>query len=130
MSKVIRGFREREDLKNIQFFRNFSPVMYAALLNNCKCIMGNSSSGIRESAFLGVPCVNIGNRQKGRERGPNIVDVPNNATQIVNAVKKQINKGRFPSSNLFGDGEAGKKIANILEKCDVSLIKKLNYLNK
>ena len=56
----------------LHFYRNFSPEDYARLVNNSRCIVGNSSSGLREGAFLGVPCVNVGSRQSGRERAANV----------------------------------------------------------
>ncbi len=130
ISKKVRQFRELENFPNIQFFKNFSPLDYAALLNNCSCIMGNSSSGIREASFLGVPCVNIGNRQVGRERGNNVLDVPHESGAITNAVLKQIEIKRYPPSKIFGNGNAGKEIAKVLSEYDFELIKKLNYLEK
>ena len=130
ISKRIRQFREVDIHSNIQFFKNFSPLDYACLLNNCSCIMGNSSSGIREASFLGVPSVNIGNRQIGRERGINVIDVPHNSELISEAVLKQIKTKRFPSSKIFGDGTAGYKIAKVLSENDFQLIKRLNYLEK
>ena len=92
--------------------------------------MGNSSSGIREASFLGVPCVNIGNRQVGRERGNNVLDVPHESGAITNAVLKQIEIKRYPPSKIFGNGNAGKEIAKVLSEYDFELIKKLNYLEK
>ena len=129
ISKKIRQFREIENFSNIQFFKNFSPLDYAALLKNCSCIMGNSSSGIREASFLGIPCVNIGNRQMGRERGKNVIDVPHESESITNAVLKQIDIKKYPQSKIFGNGEAGKEIAKVLSEYDFELIKKLNYLD-
>ena len=91
--------------------------------------MGNSSSGIREASFLGIPCVNIGNRQMGRERGNNVIDVPHESESITNAVLKQIDIKKYPQSKIFGNGEAGKEIAKVLSEYDFELIKKLNYLD-
>jgi hypothetical protein len=60
---------------NIHFFKNMAPTDFLRLLYNSKCIVGNSSVGIRECSFLGVPAVNIGSRQAGRDRGSNVIDV-------------------------------------------------------
>ena len=72
ISKGLRIFRERANPGYIHFFRNFAAEDYACLINNAACLVGNSSSGIREGAFLGVPCVNIGSAPAragtGRER--------------------------------------------------------------
>ncbi len=127
-SKEIRKFRElNKNLKNILFYKNFSPEEYATILNNCSCIFGNSSSGIREASYLGIPAVNIGNRQRNREIAKNVVNVKYLSKDIVKAVLKQFNK-RFKKNNLYGDGKAGEKIAQILSTCDLDIVKKLNYI--
>ena len=117
ISKAIREFREKYKLKDIHFFRNFTPEDFLALLLRSKCIMGNSSVGIRECSFLGVPAVNIGTRQSGREQGENVINVPYSKEDIMKALKKHFQNGnRYPSIPLYGDGTAGGQIAEILEK--------------
>ena len=91
--------------------------------------MGNSSSGIREAAFLGTPCVNIGSRQSGRERGENVINVKHNCNEIYNAISKQINHGKYPKSTLFGDGNSGKRIAEILSNVKPKIQKRISYLS-
>tara|TARA_Y100000768_G_scaffold113266_1_gene83471 strand:+ start:26433 stop:27611 length:1179 start_codon:yes stop_codon:yes gene_type:complete len=127
-SKKIRNFREKnKQLDNILFYKNFTPEEYATIINNCSCIFGNSSSGIREASFLGIPTVNIGNRQHLRETSENVINVECKAENIVKAVVKQNNK-KYKKSSLYGDGTAGQKIAKILARCDLSIGKKLNYI--
>ena len=89
--------------------------LYATLIYNSACLIGNSSSGIREAEFLGVPVVNIGTRQEGRQRGENVIDVNHNTKEILAAITTQLQAKRFLSKHIYGDGEAGKKIATILE---------------
>jgi UDP-hydrolysing UDP-N-acetyl-D-glucosamine 2-epimerase len=114
-AKAIRDFRERYQLGNMHFFRNFEPEDFLALLIKTKCLVGNSSVGIRECSFLGVPVINIGNRQRGRERGMNVIDVAHSKDEIMTAIAKHFKNGnKYPSSTLYGDGTAGEKIANIL----------------
>ena len=127
VSNGIRTFRENIKARNIRFFKNFQPEEYVSLLANAKCIIGNSSSGIREASFLGTPCVNIGTRQTGRERGENVIDVNNKSDEIYNAILKQIKNGKYPKSNLFGDGNSGKKIAQILSTVEPKIQKKISY---
>jgi UDP-N-acetylglucosamine 2-epimerase len=129
IAKGIRVFREsHKDLDLMHFFINFSAEDYIKVLYNCACFVGNSSSGIREGAFLGVPAVNIGTRQVGRERGRNVIDVGYNCREIKEVVIKQLTHGKYPSDNLYGDGTAGEKIADILAKTDtVSIQKRLVY---
>ena len=83
INKGIRMFREKCSPDYIHFFKSLPIELYAPLLKNAGCILGNSSSGIRESAFLGTPSVNIGSRQHGRERGKNVVDVGYDNSEIV-----------------------------------------------
>ena len=127
VSNGIRTFRENIKARNIRFFKNFQPEEYVSLLANAKCIIGNSSSGIREASFLGTPCVNIGTRQTGRERGENVIDVNYKSDEIYNAILKQIKNGKYPKSNLFADGNSGKKIAQILSTVEPKIQKKISY---
>ena len=113
ITKKIRSFRENQKNIKINFFTNLETEDYLKLIKNAKCLIGNSSSGIRESAYLGVPTVNIGSRQNLRERGNNVVDVEPRVHLIINAVKKITNK-KIKSSNLYGLGDSVKKIVKIL----------------
>ena len=96
-------------------------------MNKAACIVGNSSSALREGAFLGVPAVNVGTRQQGRERGPNVADAGHDAGAIENAVRGQIAHGRYPRSSLFGDGQAGQRMANVLADAEITVQKRLAY---
>ncbi|MGB5547759.1 MAG: UDP-N-acetylglucosamine 2-epimerase, partial [Polyangiales bacterium] len=71
----IRAFREAYNPPNLHFFKNMAPDDFLRLLYHSRCLVGNSSAGIRECSFLGVPVVNIGGRQTGRDRGANVRDV-------------------------------------------------------
>jgi UDP-hydrolysing UDP-N-acetyl-D-glucosamine 2-epimerase len=126
-SKGIRAFRETEKPQNIQFFKNVLPEEFLNIIYNSKCIVGNSSVAIRECAFLGVPAVNIGGRQTGRERGGNTIDTGYNSGQIMKAIKQQLENGRYPSNPIYGDGHAGEKIANILATVPLRIEKRLMY---
>ncbi len=95
VSKGLRMFRESEDPDYIHFYRNFSPDDYVRLIANCRCLVGNSSSALREGAFLGVPAVNIGTRQGGRECGENVIHVGYDAREIEDAVRRQMANGRY-----------------------------------
>ena len=91
--------------------------LYLGLLKHAALLIGNSSSGIIEAASFGTPVINIGDRQKGRERNTNVIDVPANATAIRRALVKVWNNGRpirFPKHNIYGSGRTSQKIARIL----------------
>ncbi len=124
MSKSLRRFRESETTKRFFFIKNISPEAYAELIAHSACLVGNSSSALREGAFLGVPAVNIGTRQNGRERAGNVLSVPHNREEILLAIKKQVRNGRYDSSPLFGEGNAGKKIADVLATIDIPSVQK------
>ena len=127
VSKGLRVARERGEAEGIHFYRNFSPEDYGRLIANAVCIVGNSSSGIRECAYLGTPAVNVGTRQQGREHGHNVEHAPYEAGKIGDAIRAQLSKGKFPRDETFGDGTAGAKIASILASVEVSIQKRLTY---
>lgn len=129
VAKGIRVFRENNETPNMHFYRNFDPEDYVRLLANARCIVGNSSSGLREGAYLGTPCVNIGTRQAGRERATNVTDVGYDSDAIAQAIRAQIKHGLYPSSNLVGDGTAGRQIADILATHEFKIQKRISYID-
>ncbi len=126
-SNGIRAFREIEKPANIHFFKNMAPADFLRLLYNSKCIVGNSSVGIRECSFLGVPAVNIGSRQTGRDRGRNVIDVDHDRALISAAIQHHFENGRAPRDTLYGDGRAGGRIAQVLATVPLRIDKMLQY---
>lgn len=126
-SKGIRVFRENETVPNIRFFKNMLPDDFLRLIYNSCCIVGNSSVGIRECSYMGVPAVNIGSRQAGRDRGINVLDVNYDRREILNAINIHLKNGRYPCDKLYGDGKAGQRIADLLATIPVSIEKKLAF---
>lgn len=126
ISKQIRIWRERKKMKKIRFLRNIPSDYYITLMKNASCIVGNSSSAIREGSYIGIPAINIGTRQNKRLRGKNVIDVRNNSAQIINAIKKQIKVGKYKSQNIYGNGTASKKIVKILKRIKNINIQKTN----
>ncbi|MFA5292225.1 MAG: UDP-N-acetylglucosamine 2-epimerase [Phycisphaerae bacterium] len=127
IAKGIRTFRERNNANYLHLFKNLPPEVYIRLMDTCKCVIGNTSSAIREGAFIGTPAVNIGSRQNGRQRGKNVIDVDCDRKQIVNAIKKQIKHGKYNSEHIYGNGNAGERIADILSKCNINIQKQNFY---
>lgn len=127
ISKGIRHFRETRAIPHIYFFKNLTPEDFLRLMIGSNCMVGNSSVSIREASFLGVPAVNIGNRQAGRDRGPNIIDTGYVAKDILRAIKQHLDNGKYPSANLYGDGKSGPRIADILAKQPLTVHKRLAY---
>ncbi len=122
IAKGIRQFRENNNRDiNFHFVKNFSPENYARVLNNAKCAVGNSSSFLREGAFLGVPAVIVGDRQKNREHASNILFSDYKADMIIKKIAKQLEIGRYDSDKKFGHGQAGQKIAATLSEINIKL---------
>jgi UDP-hydrolysing UDP-N-acetyl-D-glucosamine 2-epimerase len=126
-SNGIRSYRELYDPGSIHFFKNMEPLDFLRLIYNSRCLIGNSSVGIRESSFLGLAVVNIGSRQAGRERGPNVVDVGYDSNEIRSAIEHHARNGRYPSDRLYGDGASGTRIANLLSEIPLKVEKRLAY---
>lgn len=126
-SSGIRQFREIYNPQNIHFFKNMEPNDFLRLIKNSKCLIGNSSVGIRESSFLGVPVVNIGSRQDGRERGKNVIDCSYNKIEIKESILKHLEHGPYESEFIYGKGNAGNKIAEALATSKLKFHKKIIY---
>jgi len=126
-SKGIRVFREKEDPANFHLFRNMFPEDFLRLLCGSTAIVGNSSVAIRECSYLGVPAVNIGTRQLGRERGQNVIDVAHDRRAIADAVAAHLTRGKPKRDLLYGDGKAGERIAACLASAELTIEKRLTY---
>jgi UDP-hydrolysing UDP-N-acetyl-D-glucosamine 2-epimerase len=126
-SKGIRVFREKENPDNFHLFRNMFPEDFLRLLVHATAIVGNSSVAIRECSFLGVPAVNIGSRQQGRERAKNVIDVDHDRAAIGTAIAEHRRRGRAASDHLYGDGHAGPRIADCLATAPLRVEKRLTY---
>lgn len=126
-SNGIRAFREDGHSTRFHFFKNMAPEDFVRLLYNAKCLIGNSSVGVRECAFLGVPVVNVGSRQAGRDRGRNVIDTYHDRHAILAAVQQHFENGRYPRDLLYGDGQAGERIAALLAETPLRCDKRLCY---
>ncbi|SNR75943.1 UDP-N-acetyl-D-glucosamine 2-epimerase, UDP-hydrolysing [Lutibacter agarilyticus] len=126
-SGAIRSFRENHKPQNIHFFKNMEPNDFLKLLVNSKCLIGNSSVGIRECSYLGVPVVNIGTRQNRRERANNVLDTIYDKNEIIKSIKNRIIANDIVSENIYGDGASGQRIANILAETELTFHKTIVY---
>jgi len=128
ISKGVRTFREKYQPGWLHLFINLPVETYIKLMDMCLCLVGNSSSAIREGAFIGVPGVDIGTRQNGRLIGRNVVRAGYDREDIEEKIRIQLKAGKYPSSTIYGDGNAGQKIANILRDLNnVSVQKRIAY---
>jgi len=127
-SNAIRSFREKFQPERFHFFKNMAPMDFLKLLKNSRCLVGNSSVGIRECAYLGIPVVNIGTRQSGRDRGANVLDVPYHREAIQTAIRQHLDRAQpLPNDPIYGDGSAGARIAEILATAPMTIEKRLTY---
>ncbi len=128
--KVIFSALENFSKKH-SFFHLYQSVPrqdYLAFLKYCGVLIGNSSSGIIEAEYFPTPVINIGIRQKNREKGKNVFDVPSWNDDLIfrtiNKVIKMKKSGKIMSSKIYGSGDSSKKIVKYLE--NIRLDSKLN----
>jgi UDP-hydrolysing UDP-N-acetyl-D-glucosamine 2-epimerase len=126
-SGAIRTFREQHPTMNAHFYKNMSPMDFLSLLINSKGIIGNSSVAIRECSYLGVPAINIGSRQNRRDRGRNVVDVDHNNSAIQAAINTMWTQTSRLQDSVYGNGNAGVNIANVLARVPLTIEKSLTY---
>lgn len=114
-------------------FVSLGQLKYLSLLKHAAVMIGNSSSGLTEAPSFGLPVVNIGDRQKGRIRAANVIDVfVWEKNKIVSAIEKALSKDFRDSleglKNPYGDGHASAKIVKVLKKISLeNIIKKKFY---
>ena len=109
--EILRKFHNLDD--RICFKKDLTPNEYIKLMKESICIIGNTSSGIKEGSYLGIPYVCVGSRQKGREHDKNTIMVKMDKKEIIEGFNTMIKKDILPS-NYFGEGNASKMIADIL----------------
>ena len=118
---------DQKQISGIQVHRSLGRYLYHGVLALAKesrhkvACVGNSSSGIKETAVFGCPTINIGSRQAGRLRGDNVLDVEYNSDELVTAVMRCFDDETFRSQcrgtdNPYYLGDAGKKVADVLAK--------------
>lgn len=130
--KIIEEINEKsKNCKNFKVFKTLDRTTYLSLLKYADVMVGNSSSGIIEGPSFHIPFVNVGNRQKGRDKSINVIDVGYSTDNIYKAIKKALTDKKFlkdvkKMKNPFGDGHSAERIVKILEdiKIDDKLIRK------
>jgi len=114
-SKAIRVLRESGRLSVARYLKNLEGHLFLRLLKQSRCLVGNSSVGIRECAYIGTPVVNIGNRQAGRDRAENVLDCDWDRKNILYAIERQTSTSHYKSSDIYGNGYSGAEIARRIE---------------
>ncbi len=128
IARGIRLLREHNQADRMHFFKNLPSETYIRLMARTACLVGNSSSGIREGAFIGTPVVNVGTRQVGRQRGHNVIDTSYDEPEIYEALMRQVENGHYERDPIYGSGQAGQAIVDILVKSNgISVQKRITY---
>lgn len=127
VARGIRKFRERHPKAPFHYVKNLPPEVYMPLMAMTRCLVGNSSSAVREGAFIGTPAVNVGSRQTARQRGANLIDSGYSREEIAAAIRNRLEARKFPSDGIYGDGNAGPRIAELLAKSEFDLNKVITY---
>lgn len=126
ISHELRLFNNTVKDHKIRFMRYLPPKEFIHVLSLTKCLIGNSSAGIKECSYLGIPVVNIGSRQGGRLRGGNILDTDHDQENIKKAIIKQLKRGRYGASGMYFKKGTSKKIAATLAKVPLYIKKKFH----
>ena len=133
--RMIEVIKEYEKYTFIKAFKSLPRKEYLSLMKAAGVMVGNSSSGIIEAPSFGLPVVNIGIRQEGREQGKNVIDVGHNKQEIIKAIEKALTDKEFlkevrKCQSPYGDGKASQRIAEILSSIEITpqlLQKKITY---
>ena len=118
----------------IKWYPSLPTNIFVNLYRNVNALIGNSSSGIHETPTLGIPAINIGNRQQGRERAENVIDVSHDKDKILLAINKVVNDKKFIKKmksipNPYGDGDSAKRIVKILSSVSLENIIQKQYVD-
>lgn len=113
-SKAIRVMRENGGLKKARIIKNLEGQLFLKLLSCARFLAGNSSVGIRESGYLGVPVINIGSRQRNRLSGSNVTHICWQPNDIYQAMREQLAVNKYPENHIYGDGASGERIADVI----------------
>jgi len=93
---------------------SLGQLRYISLMNQVDVVVGNSSSGVLEAPSLNVPTVDIGDRQKGRERAGSVFHAAVERNAIATAISQALGRGRQPTISPYGDGESSRRFAEVV----------------
>lgn len=133
--KIIEVLEKEKNNPLFHIFPSLEFKDWLALEREASVMVGNSSAGMIESSFFKIPVVNIGDRQKGRQHGANVINVGYNKEEIKVAIKKSLYDLSYLNSlkgisNPYGEGKTGQKVTEILENLELGpklLNKQITY---
>ena len=127
IARGMRKWRERGLAERMHFFKNLPITTYVRIMKQAACLVGNSSSGIREGAFIGTPVIDLGTRQRNREHATNVIHTAHDCSAIAEALQRQLTHGAYPSEPIYGNGNAGQAVADILASQQVQVQKQMTF---
>jgi UDP-hydrolysing UDP-N-acetyl-D-glucosamine 2-epimerase len=129
IAERMRAFLK--DYPSARLVPNLGTRGYFSLMRLALAMVGNSSSGLIEAPYLSLPVVNVGNRQKGRLRGKNVIDVGTDRAEILRGIERAVEpafrKSLFPHANPYGKGQAAQRILRRIKNIPITqrlLVKK------
>jgi len=130
---TVRAIEEFSDVPYFQIHKNIEVLDFWGLMSGASLFIGNSSAGLMETPYFGLPTINIGLRQRGRVRDNNVIDAPPEKEKILKAMDKALShefRQQIKNHYVFGNGRAGEKIYKILKEVELGdklLMKKITY---
>jgi len=110
---IISAIQGTSENKNFKIFPSIRFEYFLTLLKNASYIIGNSSAGIREAPYYGLPTINIGSRQNNRSDAASIINVNETTTDILSAIL-QIRGMKTQVTKDFGSGQSATQFLNVL----------------
>ena len=116
---ILKEYDRLKDKENFRIYPSIQFESFLTLLKNSKCMIGNSSAGIRETPFYGMPSINIGNRQNARYFAKTIINADYNSEHIYAAIQKAINAVKMERDSYFGEGNSTEKFMSLIENEEI-----------
>lgn len=115
---LIRGvlMNNLKDDDHVYLIENLGSQSYFTAMKYCAFLLGNTSSGIIEAASFGKYVINLGDRQKGRASGENVLHIPTKARAMQKALKLLENKEQFEGCNIYYKKDSADEVIKILKK--------------
>jgi UDP-hydrolysing UDP-N-acetyl-D-glucosamine 2-epimerase len=118
---IIEEIKKIERLPNVKIFKNLGSLRYLSLMKECDLALGNSSSSFVEAPFLKIPVIDYGERQKGRLKAENILQIPAEEHPLRNAIQKALHDSTFlmrvkKTKSLYGEGNTSREMVKVIQK--------------
>lgn len=111
---ILDEYKRFNECKNVRCFPSIRFEYFVEILRNSKYLIGNSSAGIHEAPVLGIPSINIGNRQQNRFFHESIINCNSDTNNILQAISKCKNMGFVNKTNYFGEGKSRENFLRVM----------------